>query len=498
MTSTFDVPLNTTTFSHNNSRNHNGTIVHYDGTKQVPFHSTEGTDNVVSQEISDEDTENVLKRLSVLSLPNQENLSKSKKQDKLYYASRETELPPPGVSPVSWYNTKIRQAVGQRNIKTILSTLTDMRVTQGVHPNAVTFAASLSCCSKLRDFESAKIIWKMYEEEKLPFSNYVFSSMIAVCCRSYPPRVDMALKLFNMLVTAGIQPNKIVYNATIDICSRTNRIKEALQLFEDFQMAGEQPDAYTYNAILRAYASTGDLEATRRVYQQMLNASNKKSNNLAGPNVITFSIILEALGKSQKLEEAFQFFDEMKRRGIEPNLVTYNVLIGACGHSGDYQKAVEVFREMENKSLQGDRYTYNGMIQSAVLTKRYKEAFVWYELLLSAGIVPNTVTFRLMFEACGGLQSFPMVELCLMHMERMGIVLNVYTYAALIAACVCCNELAVGQVYQRQATSVLKKQRKIFYEQLAMILQNLGDDERAQKIFSKLAEQQHVPLQEYS
>lgn len=402
-----------------------------------------------------------------------------KTQSKLQYAERDTKLPPPGVSPTSWYNSRIRECVGNKDVKAILSILERMRATPGVVLNAVTFATSLSCCSKLRDIDSAKIIWKMYEEERIPPSNYVFSSMIAVCARAQPPHVDLALKLFHTLLESGIQPNKIVYNATIDICSRAMRYRQALELFENFSMSGESPDAYTYNAILRLFASKGDIEGTRKMLYKM-------SADGISPSVITYSIIMEALGRLHLLEDVFAFFQEMQSQGIEPNAVTYNILISACAYSGEYNKALGFSTEMSTKGLVKDRYTYNGLMQASVVSKRYEAAIEWYDKMLENKVAPNNVTFRYLFEAGGGLAHFQVIELGLRHMEKMGMSLNVYTFAALVAACIHCKEFEAGRNYQKQAQYLLKHQGKIFYEQLAHILQGYGDSHRANKILAKL------------
>ncbi|GJQ15375.1 hypothetical protein GpartN1_g7166.t1 [Galdieria partita] len=402
-----------------------------------------------------------------------------KVSNKSQYAESDTKLPPPGVSPTSWYNTRIRECVGRRDIKTILGILEKMRSTEGVVLNAVTFATSLSCCSKLRDMESAKIIWKMYEEEKIPPSSYVFSSMIAVCARAQPAHVDLALKLFHTLLETGIQPNKIVYNATIDICSRTMRYREALELFENFHMSGDSPDAYTYNAILRIFASQGDIEGTRKMFQEMLSAH-------ISPSVITFSIVMEAFGRLRRLDHVLEFFHKMQHQGVEPNAVTYNILISACAHSREYNKALGFAAEMSTKGLLKDRYTYNGLMHASVAAKQYEATLEWYDSMLENHVVPNNVTFRYLFEAGGGLERFEVVELGLKHMERMGLSLNVYTFAALVAACIHCKKFEAGQNYQKQAQYLLKRQGKIFYEQLANILQSFGDTVRAHKIFSKL------------
>jgi pentatricopeptide repeat protein len=49
---------------------------------------------------------------------------------------------------------------------------------------------------------------------------------------------------------------------------------------------------------------------------------------------ITYSLLLDALGKAGRLDEAFRLLDIIEQTGIKPNVVTMSTLIDACGRNG--------------------------------------------------------------------------------------------------------------------------------------------------------------------
>eukprot|EP00871_Galdieria_phlegrea_P002838 jgi/Galph1/3555/GphlegSOOS_G2184.1 len=394
--------------------------------------------------------------------------------------STTTVLPTPGISHVGWYNKRIRTAAFKRDLKTVMALVLEMQGNQATRPNTVTFAVALSCCAKLRAVEDAQKLWKMYIEERLPVDNHVFCSMIAVYARTVPPNFEAAWEVFQKL-KATIKPNKVVYNAMIDICSRTGRFEEALKLFSELKSeAAETPDEYTYNAVLKAYARIGNVEGAIQISREM------NSKGIA-TGAITYSVLIDSLGKCGKLEEAFAFFEEMRQNGIETNVITYNVLLSACAASNNYERALQIVEWMEQRRIVFDRYTYNGLLQSAVNCKQYEAALMWYEKMVRSQITPNNVTFRYLVETAGGLKRFELVLLARQHMQQIRLKGNVYTYAALVASALSCRKMEAAQTFVNDFQHTHRKDNK-FYKIVAEILERLGEYEIAEKVILRMRE----------
>lgn len=82
-------------------------------------------------------------------------------------------------------------------------------------------------------------------------------------------------------------------------------------------------------------------------------------HNLCFSYELLYSILIHALGRSEKLYEAFLL---SQRQTLTP--LTYNALIGACARNGDLEKALNLMSRMRQDGYQSDFVNYSLVIQS--------------------------------------------------------------------------------------------------------------------------------------
>ncbi|KAL0360407.1 UNVERIFIED_CONTAM: Pentatricopeptide repeat-containing protein, chloroplastic [Sesamum radiatum] len=100
-------------------------------------------------------------------------------------------------------------------------------------------------------------------------------------------------------------------------------------------------------------------------------------HNLCFSYELLYSILIHALGRNEKLYEAFLL---SQRQSLTP--LTYNALIGACARNDDLEKALNLMERMRRDGYQSDFVNYSLIIQSlmrnnsvdvAILEKLYGE-----------------------------------------------------------------------------------------------------------------------------
>ncbi|KAB2634802.1 pentatricopeptide repeat-containing protein [Pyrus ussuriensis x Pyrus communis] len=84
-----------------------------------------------------------------------------------------------------------------------------------------------------------------------------------------------------------------------------------------------------------------------------------QKHNLCFSYELLYSILIHALGRSEKLYEAFLL---SQRQSLTP--LTYNALIGACAHNGDLEKALHLMSRMRQDGYGSDFVNYSLIIQS--------------------------------------------------------------------------------------------------------------------------------------
>jgi pentatricopeptide repeat domain-containing protein 1 len=71
---------------------------------------------------------------------------------------------------------------------------------------------------------------------------------------------------------------------------------------------------------------------------------------------------MEACGNSKQWRTALELMEEMESSGIQPTEVTYSVLINALGKGGQVELALSFLRRMQKEGLEPNLYTYNAAI----------------------------------------------------------------------------------------------------------------------------------------
>lgn len=74
---------------------------------------------------------------------------------------------------------------------------------------------------------------------------------------------------------------------------------------------------------------------------------------------LLYSILIHALGRSEKLYEAFLL---AQRQKLTP--LTYNALIGACARNGEFEKALNLMSKMRHDGYPSDFVNYSTIIQA--------------------------------------------------------------------------------------------------------------------------------------
>lgn len=130
--------------------------------------------------------------------------------------------------------------------------------------------------------------------------------------------------------------------------------------------------AQRWHSLLKSLASTPASISTAYALVTWL-----QKHNLCFSYELLYSILIHALGRSEKLYEAFLL---SQRQTLTP--LTYNALIGACARNGDLEKALNLMAKMRQDGYPSDFVNYslviqslmrNNSIDSALLEKLYGE-----------------------------------------------------------------------------------------------------------------------------
>ncbi|CAA7406561.1 unnamed protein product [Spirodela intermedia] len=132
--------------------------------------------------------------------------------------------------------------------------------------------------------------------------------------------------------------DRVSWNSMVQGLATHGRGEEALALFSRMEEEdGIVPDGVTFLGVLCACTHAGRVEEGRRFFSAM------DRDYSVTPQIEHYGCMVDLLGRSGLLEEAFRF---VKGMPIEPNAVVWGTLLSACRTHGDVGLAEQVAGEL--------------------------------------------------------------------------------------------------------------------------------------------------------
>ncbi|KZV29376.1 pentatricopeptide repeat-containing protein chloroplastic [Dorcoceras hygrometricum] len=235
-----------------------------------------------------------------------------------------------------------------------------------------------------------------------------------------------------------LEPDIVVYNAVLNACVRRKKWEGAFWVLQQISEQGQQPSMATYGLVMEVMLACEKYNLVHDFF--------KKVQKAYIPNALIYKVLVNALWREGRTEEAVMAVEEMERRGIvgnaslyydlarclcsvgrckealklidkickvanKPLVVTYTGLIQACLDSGDVQNGAYVFNQMQ-KFCTPNLVTCNIMIKAFLDHGMFEEAkqlflnllenanFIKHEEDYKVRAVPDIYSFNTMLEGC--------------------------------------------------------------------------------------------------
>ncbi|THU51090.1 hypothetical protein C4D60_Mb06t27370 [Musa balbisiana] len=196
-------------------------------------------------------------------------------------------------------------------------------------------------------------------------------------------KLDQALELKDdMLAKALVPPDPIVYNYLMQGFVKKGDPDKVVSLYEELLEklgGGKILDGIVYGNLMKGYFGKGMEKGAMEIYRDVLGEGSKVRFG-----AVSYNLVLDALGRNGKLEEAIDLFDRMLKehdppRRITVNLGTFNVMVDAYCLAGRFPDAITVFGKMGEQKCIPDTLSYNSLIEHLGSNKLVPEAEELYK-----------------------------------------------------------------------------------------------------------------------
>ncbi|XVF62053.1 hypothetical protein PTKIN_Ptkin08bG0186300 [Pterospermum kingtungense] len=255
----------------------------------------------------------------------------------------------PAKNVITW-TTMISGYVGAGMYKEALSLFHEMQI-QGVKPDNVALASTLSACSYLGALDQGR--WIHADIDRLgleidPVLGCVLVDMYAKC-----GDMEEAIEVFKKVKKKEVS----LWTALISGFGIHGRGREALDWFENMQIVGIKPNHVTFTAILTACSYSGLVDEGKSLFDSI-----SRVHKLT-PKIEHYGCMVDLLGRSGFLKEAKKMIENMP---VRPNAVVWGALLNACRMHGDVELGKEIGKILiEEDPDHGGRYIHLASIHAA-------------------------------------------------------------------------------------------------------------------------------------
>lgn len=252
------------------------------------------------------------------------------------------------------------------------------------------------------------------------------------------------------------------------------------QIMDDFFRFYKHPSRFVYRKCMAEFASQGDAETVHALFKQhlarvKLNAkgitrpsdlapilhAHAKRGELAEvikyfdeiktvhglqPDVLCWNILINAHGKVEDPDGAFEVFEELVRLGVSVNEVTFGTIMGICATRGDIDRLVEIYRLSLSMNIETSASMIDCLVLAHLQNNRFEEAEKICEDALEMQLQGSkTRMWNYLIVAHGMRRDINKVNEILQRMSKAGLDYDQYTYGALMQALAMVGQSARAQ-----------------------------------------------------
>ncbi|KAI5081355.1 hypothetical protein GOP47_0004538 [Adiantum capillus-veneris] len=264
---------------------------------------------------------------------------------------------------------------------------------EGIFPDAITYACILKACGITQDADMGKRIHDDIVRQRLLKKNVVLGTalvdMYAKC-----GVLQIAQKVLDELPVRDV----VCWSALITGYAQQGQGQEALGCFQRMQREGISPNAITYTCVLKACGITQDTDMGKRIHDDIF------SQRLLKKDVVLGNALVDMYAKCGVLQKAQEVLDELPVRDV----VSWSSLIAGYAQQGHGQEVLGCFQQMQREGISPNASIYTCILKACGITQDADLGRRIHDDIFSQGLLKKDVVLGSalvdMYARCGVLQ----------------------------------------------------------------------------------------------
>ncbi|KAG2300923.1 hypothetical protein Bca52824_037395 [Brassica carinata] len=301
------------------------------------------------------------------------------------------EMEKNGITPdLVTYNVLAGGLAQNGDVESVNRTL-ELMESRGVKPTNGTHNMVIQGLVVAGKTEDADAYYKSLEHDR----GYDATFIKAYCKTG---RLDEAFERFNRLVFP--LPKNIYFILVSSLCaSDAHHIHKAQLVLNRMYKLGVEPGKSMQGIMITAWCRVRNVVNARRNFKLLVN-----SREMIAPDKYTYTTMINTYCLLERFDEAYEFYKDMKKRGVVPDLATYTmiqdhipellhvhyytVLIHRECRNGEVENAETIFRHMVLNGVEPDDVAYAALINGCCKSKCEDKARKLIHEMVEKGITP--------------------------------------------------------------------------------------------------------------
>ncbi|WVZ69308.1 hypothetical protein U9M48_018114 [Paspalum notatum var. saurae] len=237
-------------------------------------------------------------------------------------------------------------------------------------------------------------------------SRYIYTTVLDVLGKAKRP-VEALNVFYTMQNQLSSYPDMAAYHCIAVTLGQAGLVKELFDVIDcmrslpkkKFKLGPLQnwdprlePDLIVYNAVLNACVQQKQWEGAFWVLQQL------KEKNIRPTNT-TYGLVMEVMLACGKYDLVYEFFNKVEKSSI-PGALNYKVLVNALWKEEKIDEAVMAVKDMESRGIVGSASLYYDLARCLCSVGRCKEALLQVDKICKVANKPLVVTYTGLIQTC--------------------------------------------------------------------------------------------------
>jgi pentatricopeptide repeat protein len=270
---------------------------------------------------------------------------------------------------------------------------------QGPH----TFGSIIRAYGYVRDMASVWQTWREMRSHHIVPTSITLGCMVEALVTNDGPDAGQSL-IKEVLEDEHMRPmlNAVIYCSVLKGYCHQKRFDCFWSVYQEMVREKLEFSITTYNTLIDACARNCEMVRVPKFLEEM-------SERKIEPNVITYSTILKGYCQENKLDQAFELLEDMKKnKQFMPDEITYNTLLDGCARHGLYDRGMAVLTDMQAAGVQPSNFTLSVLVKLANRARRPEMAFeLCSDLSEKYDLKLNIHVYNNLMHACSQHWDFP-------------------------------------------------------------------------------------------